>query len=82
MRMIELTDLDREGHLEIVPVNKVGNTIRGWYSSPTAMTEDDVKIDEFAEALAEQDDDLARDLAAELGVGFDELPGVEATRHP
>jgi len=74
MRMIELNDLDREGHVEIVPVARVGNAIRGWYGSPTAMTEDDVMIDELQEALTERDDELARELAAQLGIGFDELP--------
>jgi hypothetical protein len=71
--MIELNDLDREGHSVIVPVSKVGATIRGWYGSPTAMTEDDVKIDELHEALNEEDYETARDIAAELGVGFDHV---------
>jgi hypothetical protein len=75
-RMIELNDLDREGHAAIVPVSAVGRTIRSWYGSATARAEDSDLIDELHEALNEQDYETARDVAAELGVGFDERAEV------
>jgi len=63
----------REGHSQVIPVSVVGRTIRSWYSSAVSRIEDSDTIDEFHEALNEQDYELARDLAAELGVGFDEV---------
>lgn len=76
-RMIELNDLDREGHVEVVPVSAVGHTIRSWYGSATALAEDVDTIDELHEALNEQDDEAAREIAAQLGVGFDEAPPTD-----
>lgn len=74
-RMIELTDLTEQDPTPIVvPVSAVGRTVRGWYPANGFTRQDEIEmVDEFHEALNEQDYELARDLAAELGIGFDEV---------
>lgn len=72
-RMIELTDTLTET-TQTVEASAVRRTLRAWYGEATAsLAADSDLIDEFHEAINEQDDELARDLAAQLGVGFDEV---------
>lgn len=73
-RMMELTDLINDSAPVVVPASAVASTIRSWYGGPGVMlTADASMIDEFHEALNEQDDEAARDLAAELAVAFIEV---------
>jgi hypothetical protein len=74
-RMIELTDL-MDGNNEVyavVPVDHVAATIRQWYPADDQVRPSDLeKVDELQAALIAEDCGLARDLAAEIAVGFDE----------
>jgi hypothetical protein len=74
MNRIELTDL-MDGNTEphsTVPVDQVAATIRGWYPTdnhdrPAEWAE----IEELQAALTAEDYEQARDIAAEIAVGFD-----------
>lgn len=75
-RMIELTDLYADGREPVtVPVGHVARTIRDWYpaSDDDARPSELEMIGELQEALLEWDYDTARDIAAEIAVGFDEV---------
>jgi hypothetical protein len=71
-RMIELTDLRSEVNTT-VRVDRIGPTIRRWYGDSPNLALDDDLIEELHEALNAQDYEAARDVAAELGIGFDEV---------
>ena len=75
--MIELTDAldDNDKVYAVVPVEQVAAIIREWYPADGyfARQSDLDKIDEFQAALIAEDDEAARELAAELAVGFDHV---------
>jgi hypothetical protein len=79
IRMIELTDLsdgDNETYV-VVPVDRVAATIRAWYPGDDYVRPWELAaIDELQAALIAEDFDQARDVAAEIGVGFDEAQPV------
>jgi len=79
-RMIELTDL-MDGNNEtyaVVPVHRVAATIREWYPADNdhVRPSDLESVDELQAALIAEDFELARDIAAEIAVGFDEAQPV------
>jgi hypothetical protein len=79
MRMIELTDLmDANNEVyAVVPVDQVATTIRQWYPADDHVRPSDLeKVDELQEALIAEDYETARDIAAEIAVGFDEAQPV------
>lgn len=79
MNMIELTDqMDgNEQPYAVVPVDQVAATIREWYPADDHVRPSDLeKVDELQAALLAEDDEAARELAAELAVGFDVLPAA------
>jgi len=73
-RMIELTDLMEDDHVETVRVERVAATIRRWFGGRGVMlTADADMIDELQEALLVQDYAEARAISDEIAVGFDEV---------
>lgn len=74
--MIELTD-QMDGNNEVyavVPVDRVAATIREWYPADDHVRPSDAeKVDELQAALVAEDYEEARELAAELAVGFDHV---------
>jgi hypothetical protein len=80
-RMIELTDLmdsDNETYA-VVPIDRVAATIRGWFELGEDFIPEnhiEAEIDELQAALIAEDFELAREIAAEIAVGFDEAQPV------
>lgn len=74
--MIELIDL-MDGNTEVtavVPVERVAATICTWYPADDHDHPADLEeINEFQAALIAEDYEEARELAAELAVGFDHV---------
>ena len=82
--MIELTDLS-DGQTEpsdVVPADQGAAAVRGWYpanDSDIRPSELD-SIEELQAALIAEDYSAARDIAAELAIGFDAVQVATAGR--
>jgi hypothetical protein len=78
-RTIALADLFADGETvtAVVPASKVREAVRAMYGSESMFAVDARLVDEFHEAINEQDDLLAANLAAQLGIGWEEVSAEE-----